>query len=518
MGPIRRLIVLAALAFVAAPAGARTVTSTGPDAVSVTIYRGPDARPDEELDLDWLQGYALVTEQRTVTIPAGRTVIRFEGVAGGILPESAIVTGLPDGVREKNLDADLLNPRSLFERSLGRPVTIRRTIGEGIVEERAIIRSGPDGNAILQTRDGFLVANCGPPAREELIYDEVPAGLTPRPTLSVEVDAPVARPVTLTLSYLAWNFDWQANYVATMRPDGRTADLFAWVTLANGDVTSFAEAETMVVAGRLAKERRSYEDRMPRRSAPGSFRDSILFTCFASAITAEDVGAFPDRSVSNALQRVPGVAMSPAPPAQEVIVSGVRMSRREELGDLKLYRIPDRTTVAAMSQKQVGLLDQKAVPVAVIYRVRVYDDSEQDVVILLRARNKQSEGLGLPLPAGRVSVFEPFGERQLLVGEGSIADKAVGEEVEVEIAGSAQVTARIDDGESAGNWADHGLVVTNANPFPIRFEAELEVSEEYRRSRLSQRLGRKNGRDLWAVEVPANSTRTLRYRLTETGD
>jgi hypothetical protein len=208
---------------------------------------------------------------------------------------------------------------------------------------------------------------------------------------------------------------------------------------------------------------------------------------------------------------------APAPP-EEVIVSGIRMSRREELGDLKLYRIPDRTTVAAMSQKQVGLLDQKAVPVSVIYRVRVYDDSAQDVAILLRAQNKEGEGLGLPLPAGRVAVFEPFGERRLLVGEGSIADKAVGEEVEVEIAQSAQVTARIDAGESAGNWSDYGLLVTNANPFPIRFEAELEVSEEYRRSRLSQRLGRKNGRDLWAVEVPANGTRTLRYRLTETDD
>ena len=57
------------------------------------------------MNLRSLRGFALVTETRRVTIPAGDGVIRFEGVAGGILPESAIVTGLPDGVVEKNQDA-----------------------------------------------------------------------------------------------------------------------------------------------------------------------------------------------------------------------------------------------------------------------------------------------------------------------------------------------------------------------------------------------------------------------------
>ena len=76
-------------------------TSAGPDSVGVTIYRAPNRDADQKIDLGWLGGYALITETRTVTIPAGRAVIRFEGVASGILPESAIVTGLPAGVREK---------------------------------------------------------------------------------------------------------------------------------------------------------------------------------------------------------------------------------------------------------------------------------------------------------------------------------------------------------------------------------------------------------------------------------
>src|ERR1700730_1409919 len=47
-------------------------------------------------------------------LPAGKSRIRFEGVADGIEPVSAIVAGLPVGVVEKNLDADLLSPATLL--------------------------------------------------------------------------------------------------------------------------------------------------------------------------------------------------------------------------------------------------------------------------------------------------------------------------------------------------------------------------------------------------------------------
>jgi hypothetical protein len=504
----RALLILAAatLALADAPAFAQPLTSAGPDRVSVTIYRNPERSPRDEIDPDWLQGFALITEQRTVTIPAGRAVIRFEGVAAGILPESAIVTGLPEGVREKNLDADLLSPYSLYARSYGRPVTIRRTgPDKKIIEERGVIRSGPDGAAILQTKDGFEAARCD--GSDSLVYDSVPEGLSPRPTLSVETEAARGGQVTITLSYLAWGFDWQANYVATMRPDGRTADLFAWVTLASGDVTSFADAETMVVAGRLNREGRDDDD-------DGEEPEQELdFHCLVTPI-----------------QPVPPPPPPPAPPPMEmayvdsitsedigeaIVVSGSRMVRQEELGDLKLYRVPHQTTVAAKSQKQVALLDKQSVPVDVIYALRVDGDDAGDISILLRAQNRKEKGLGLPLPAGPVAVFEPLGERRLLVGEGGIGDKAVNEEVEIEIAEATQVTAEIEEVDYGDDWEDHELTVSNANPWPVRVEAAIVVGEDHKRTRSSARLGRKDGRDLWAVTVPANGTARLRYRLKE---
>jgi hypothetical protein len=500
----------------AAHAQPAPVTSPAPESVAVTIYRAPNRAAKAGMSLGWLQGYALVTETRKVRIPAGIATIRFEGVAARILPETAILTGLPEGVREKNLDAELLSGRTLYERNLNRPVTIRRRIGDRLVEEPAVIRSGASGAAIIQTREGVFAANCGP-VRDTLVYDQVPVGLSAKPTLSVETDSTAEREVTLTLSYLAWGMDWQANYVATMRPDGKSADLFAWITLANGDITGFADAATSVVAGKIESP-----DQPERR---GSGAGDVSFRCYPDWITPAARQA-PDmrmRDVSDA-----PVAFMPPPPApapmmarEEIVVSGARMAKQEELGDLKLYRVPDRTTVAAMSQKQVALLDRKSVKLDVVYRNRTFNGAiGEPLRLVLRAQNKEAEGLGLALPAGPVAVFEAQGGERLLSGEGAIEDKAVGEEVEVELAAATQVSAVLTDGKKAKGkkrrgWTEHVLTVSNANPFAIRYEAELYVSPERTLERPSRKLGRKNGRDLWRVEVPANSSRALTYRLAE---
>ena len=76
-------------------------------------------------------------------------MLRFEGVADGIIPASAIVTGLPGGTIEKNRDAKLLSPLNLIDGTLGREVTIRRTdrLTGKMREERATILAVPVGNA-----------------------------------------------------------------------------------------------------------------------------------------------------------------------------------------------------------------------------------------------------------------------------------------------------------------------------------------------------------------------------------
>ncbi|HET9427117.1 MAG TPA: hypothetical protein VFO69_02040 [Allosphingosinicella sp.] len=508
-----RGLLLLWLSVLAAPAFAQTiVTSAAPDNVAVTVYRDPNRPSFRALELQWLEGFALISETRRVTLPAGEVDLRFEGVAGGILPQSAIVTGLPDGIVERNRDAYLLSPGTLLDRSLGRRVHLRRTsraTGE-VREQEAIIRSGARGGVVLQTDEGFEALRCTGLA-ESLVYDEVPPGLSARPTLSVRTRSREPVSATVTLSYLAGGFDWQANYVATLAPDGEHVDLFAWLTLANGDETGFRQANTQAVAGRLNRE---------DVDVPESEASPLRLDCWPQGTTSDlgDAEAF--------LRQVPPppppppVMMSPmsAVADESITVTGSRiMAQQEDLGDLKLYRIPEPVTVAANSQKQVALLHQPEVEVDIIYRTRFEPNNvspPQPTPIYLVTRNRPAEGLGLPLPAGGLVLFTESRGRPILIGEGSIGDSAVGEDVEIRVSESADVMMGIElveDGEEVDRYR---LTVTNASPRAVRFEAELDVDSNFRFDS-SSRVPRRDGRPLWTARVPANGTASFTYSLRE---
>jgi hypothetical protein len=485
------------------------VASPGPDRVAVTVYREPNRPPERQPQLGWLNGYALISETRQVTLPAGESELRFAGVAGGMIPQSVIVTGFPEGIVERNRDAYLLSPATLLDRSLGRRVTIRRTSSAtgAVTETEAVIRTGAEGAVVLQTSEGFEALRCtGLP--ETLVYSEVPGGLSARPTLSVRVRA--RRPVaaTVTLSYLASGFDWQANYIARLAPDGRHADLFAWLTLASMDETSFVDADTQAVAGRLNREE---VEAQPREGGP------LELQCWPQSTTSD----IP-------LEELRWRAAEEGYGGDGVVVTGSRIPRpnlvssapitvvnavQEELGDLKLYRIPEPVTLAARSQKQVALLTRPEVQVRLVYRQRfavmngVTFPQEAPRRVLV-TRNRTAEGLGLPLPSGRLVLFGGDPARPILLGEGSVGDRAVGEDVEVELGPSPGVTTRFRLLGYPGGRGDFELVVSNDRDQPVTFEGTLY----FNRVRADARLGRRDGFPLWVTTVPANGRTVLRFR------
>jgi hypothetical protein len=506
---IRRAVALLVAAAAASAASAQNVVSSrGPERVAVTLYRADGRSPSP--NQEWLEGYALVTETRTVTLPAGESELRFEGVAGGIVPQSAIVAGFPEGIVERNRDAMLLSPETLLDRSLGRRVEIRRTsLATGrVTETNAIIRSGADGAVILQTREGNEALRCtGLP--ETLVYDSLPGGLSARPTLSVRTRA--ARPVTatVTLAYLATGFDWQANYVADLSPDGTSIDLLAWLTLGSSDETSFVNADIQAVAGRVNRE---YVEPQPREGGPLELR------CWPAATTS-------DIPLEQLQQMDMGRGRTLRNREETIIVRGSRIGRpnlesmmpitsisasQEDLGDLKLYRIPEPVTLAARSQKQVAFLTRERVRVRVAYRRSfqlndVYDTQAEPAMRVMLTRNREAEGLGVPLPAGGLVLFGPGPDRPLLLGEGWIGDRAVGEDVEISLGASPGVASALRMLGWRNGVGRFEATVSNDQPYPVAFESELFFGSV----ETAAPVARRNGRPFWSVTIPANSRATL---------
>lgn len=500
------MVALAALlALFPSAAPAQTlITSDRPETVAVTLYRAPDRPPGSPIGY-LPQGFALITETRTVTLPAGPAVIRFEGVAGNIMPETAIVTGLPQDVAEKNLDADLLSPRTLYDRALGRRVLIRRTdpVTGRVTEEQATIRSGAQGAAVLQVAGRYEALRCsGLP--ETIVQPSVPAGLSARPTLSIATSAPRAVTATVSLSYLAGGFDWQADYVLTTRLGSDRADLTVWATLVSSDVTSMDEARTQLVAGDPHREK-------PPRL--GAYRSGALsLRCWPTHVTYGRYRPAPPPPPPPP----PPVMFAPAPVAAEIVVTGARRTAaieaaQGELGDFKLYTVPMPVTVASQAQKQVALANRNDVAIRTVYVSEGVATRLEPAHPVVRLRNRKRDGLGLPLPAGRVAVFQEGRMRPILLGEAALADKAVDEDVELDLPPTPAVAADLELVAEEAQQLRYRLTVSNANPWQIAYEAQFALGAE--RFETSRKMTTSNGKRIWSVTVPANGRATLDYSL-----
>ncbi|MEP6547888.1 MAG: hypothetical protein ABJD53_10535 [Gammaproteobacteria bacterium] len=504
-----------------------------PSVLAVTVYRAPE-RVSGSINLDALGGFALITETRAVHLPAGLSRLRFEGVADGIEPVSAIVSGLPEGVIEKNRDAKLLSPAALVAAAVGKTVTLLRTekkTGKSQMLAGTVL-SDADGGVVFKTSEGIEALRCS--GLPETFLFAGTTDLAASPTLSVQVRslAPVTR--TVTLSYLARGFDWAADYVATLSADGKTMDFGAWVTLANGNGVGFPDAHTQVVAGRVNRESGEVE--------PLDIGGPILAQCWPRGTTSDQPPPMRLMVATGgmAVNRMYKMALpASAASVEEIMANGARRVQQEQLGDLKLYRVPDRTTVASRESKQVRLLDRSGIPVRFVYGADIAvgdEDSKVPAMLLLRTQNDAASHLGLPLPSGRVAVFASRQGAQLLRHESDIRDLAVDEEVEIDMGETADVQVDVR-AETQGidtkgvrtvplvpgvilRSADIDDVtrveVSNARAEAIHFELRLRLPEGGRVVRADHPLGRKNGRPIFRVGVPATGSVTLRFQTEHT--
>ena len=532
------MTIVGLVGFLATPAHAQTTAQTratvdasAPSARAVTIYRDPDRGEGEVMARDDPRGFAMISETRAVTLPPGESTIRFTGVAEGMVAVSVIVTGLPGGTIEKNRNADLLSPAALVDGTLGNRVRITRSNpATGAQQsESAIIRTRADGGLVLQTDAGFEAVRCaGIPERLE--FPAVPAGLAADPVFSIDTQDASGGTYTVTLTYLAWGFDWDATYIATLHP-GRRADdvrfdLTSWLTVLNDNAQSFADAQLLVVAGRLNVE----SDYQALADAPEG--RPLQLTCYPLGSTA-------------AGSPVPDYRHGPYPPAPmmmeadgAIVVTAMRreaaymdspmavgaiseeaLASEEDLGDLKLYRVPMPVTVAAQGLKQVAFLDRRGVEGRLLYTAGCWAypwqsaDQSAPAQMLLETVNDRAHGLGVALPTGAVAVYERGERGELLVGEQRLRDYASGQDVELHLGPSAQVSTRCERvrafDEKSGRWGAMRATFTNANPRPVTLRLYLGATGDFQLRGIRTRL--KDGGQVAEITVPANGERVVEW-------
>ncbi len=351
---------------------------------------------------------ALIRDVRNLTLPSGAFRLKFMDIAATVNPATVHFRSLNDpeklGVIEQNYEYDLLEPAKLLHKYVGKEVTLVRAFQENGTTKHEEIRATllSDNNGPVWKIGNDIVTGM---FAESYRFPEVPANLYDRPTLLMSLENSGAKKQQVEASYLANNLSWNADYVLTVARDDKNADLDGWVTVVNNSGTAFHNARLQLVAGELNR-------------------------------VANDTGR-------SRMEMMPAAPMAKA--AQQF--------QQEAFSEYHLYSLGRKTSVEDKETKQISLLQGSGVPVEKIYMVNgqsYYYHNQQapgaplkdPVMVYYKFRNEEKNGLGIPLPAGNVRVYQKDSKGGILfAGEDRIDHTPKDENVNIHIGNAFDVVA-----------------------------------------------------------------------------
>jgi len=343
------------------------------------------------------QGFGLVKEVRNVNFRKGRQSIAIGDVASQIEPTSVSFRSLSGKgvfeVLEQNYQYDLINAEAILNKSVGQRVRFIRTMGnkkealEGVLlsAPTAVVAS-PEGTnqqtyngMVIRTDDNQIVLN----PSGEVEVKSIPPGLISKPTLMWDVAAGKTGESKVELSYISQGLNWNADYVLTLDGAGK-GDLQGWVTLDNKSGATWKDAKLKLLAGDVNRVR-------TEAPAPTSWANGTV-----------------------------------------MMDSSVSAFHEESLFEYHMYTLGRPATVRNNETKQLSLLTGQNIPIVkkliVDSIAGSYYPSEGEIgtgtvkpIVRLEFQNDLKSGLGMPLPKGKVKVYQRdrSGSMQLL-GEDSI--------------------------------------------------------------------------------------------------
>jgi hypothetical protein len=431
---------------------------------------------------------ALVRDVRQIQLPRGVADLQFEDIAATVNPATVHFRSLTEpsrvSVLEQNYEYDLLEPDKLLRKFVGRDVTlVRRRQDGGVTRDEAVTaRLLSDNNAPVWQINGEIVTGV---QADQIRFPEVPGNLHARPTLIWSLDNTGVTNHRVEASYLATRLAWNADYVLTVARDEKSADLDGWVTVTNGSGTSFRNATLQLVAGDVHRV----------QQMAGKMID---------AITAERA------------------AGAPAPMTQE------------SFADYHLYTVGRKTSIENNETKQISMLTGTGFPVrkryivdgqSYYYRNALHPGAPlKDVVrVVYQFKNDEAAGLGMPMPAGTVRVYQADSRGGVqFVGEDRIDHTPKDETVDLTIGNAFDVVAerrQTDFEKVAANVYEVSYEVTlrNHKPTPVTVEVNEPIGGTWRILQASHPYTKT---DAWAaqfvVDVPSDGTTTLTYRVRVT--
>lgn len=435
---------------------------------------------------------ALIKDTRRLQLSSGVQSVALRDVSAKIKPETALLKSISStgniSVIEQNFDFDLLSPQKLLEKYVGKSVILLKTNPITGIEtnEQAEVLSVNNGT-VLKVGDRIETGPFSGNGNSRILFNSIPVNLRDRPTLTNLINNTGALQQTVELSYLTSGLNWKADYVAELNAKDDMIDLSGWVTLSNTSGTSYENAKLQLVAGNINRVQQSMSPMVK------SMRNDMAMAEVAAPM------------------------------------------REESLLEYHLYSLNHATTIADNQTKQVALLAAQHIPVRKELLLRGQDyyyigqygeiGTRLKLGVFVEFDNTERAQLGIPLPKGILRVYkkDSAGHAQF-VGEDLIEHTPKNETIRLKLGDAFDVTADKKQTDFK--------VLPKPTKFNQLYESAFEVTlKNAKKEKVTVTVQEPIGGDwkivseniphhkansqlaVWRLEIPAESTSTLIYRI-----
>ena len=435
-------------------------------------------------------GYALFATELGFDLTSGGNAVSLGGLPAAL--DASAVRLRPKGnaqVRGQRFDFALAGQDDLLRRALGQTVTVEQSVGDARQAYTGVLLAAGNG-LTLRLPDGRVkvLANY---ASFELA--RLPTGLVNEPTLTWDLVAARAGRQAFDLDYATAGLAWRADYQVDVSGGARACrmDLEGAAMVANRAGADFNGVALTLVAGEPNRTQASG----PRMAK--AYRTEMVMDAVAAAPAPEASGEYH-------AYRLPGLANLPQGSVQRLPLvapaRGVACERQYETrAPIGSWRPPQPMVDANFNAVE----------------------GEQPVVASLGFTNAKAAGLGVPLPAGRVRVFDGGN----LLGEAMLGHTPANAEVALALGNVFDLTAerkresfRLD---RAGRQMEERISVlvrnAKADAATVRIHEVMPRWSEWELVSTSVQPGERDAQSAWFdLAVPAGGearlTYTVRYR------
>jgi hypothetical protein len=336
------------------------------------------------------ENLGVVKDKRKFSLTSGMSELKFTDVASLIDPTSVHLRPLGKASLEvisQDYRYDLVSTDKLLERYLDQPIDVSTKDDQ---VKRGTLMSYDASSLVIQDPGGGLSLLNRAEVRQ-VGLKELPKGLITRPTLVWKLKSDSGGDQPLEVSYMTGGLDWHAEYVAVLNEAGTSLDLQGWASVENRSGATFDDAKIKLVAG--------------------------------------------------SIHRAPAPIQPLYRGGADMMVKSANAMVERGFFEYHLYEVPMRATLSNNEVKQLGMLQADGIKCAKKFTYDGQRDAKQ-VMVSVEFENATASGLGMPLPAGVVRVFQRDKDESLeLAGEDRIEHTPKNEKVRVSVGGAFDIAA-----------------------------------------------------------------------------